>query len=363
MINTNSVDAIKHNDNQNLTVNTTSYKKKILLNIIKYYQILSKKFINNNDAFIINTYLPLKEEIKLELAFGQLPQLWKFQERINSYSLFESLKIDTDNRDELTKKFASRSENYLENIFTKLLFELIPVIYLEGFNEHIKIIKKLSWPKSPKFIFTSNEFIDNDNFKLWSALKVEQGTKYFIGQHGNHYGTKINTSPRIEEIISDKFITWGWTNQSRNVVPGFIFKNEQKKYTFNPKGGLLLIETLLTKHSTTYDERFQYVQYLENQIKFVSCLGNKPKNKLTIRLARKYLISRWAVHQRWTDFDPNIKLENGIKKITKLFSENRLIIHSYDSTGMLETLSRNIPTLSFWTNDYYQYQVKALCIS
>ena len=342
----------KYNYNQNLEVGTSSYKKKIFKNIIKYYQILSKKFINNNDAFIINTYLPIKEEIKLELAFGQLPQLWKYEDRVNSYLLFKSLKIDTNSRDELTKKFENRSENYLENIFTKLLFELIPIIYLEGFNEHTKIVKKLSWPKSPKFIFTSNEFIDNDNFKLWSALKVEQGTKYFIGQHGNNYGSKINTSPRIEEVVPDKFITWGWTNQSRNVVPGFIFKNEKKKYTFNPKGGLLLVEATLTKHSTTYDERFEYVQYLENQLKFVSCLGNKLKEKLTIRLAPRYLISRWAVHQRWNDFDPNIKLENGIAKITKLFSQNRLTIFSYDSTGMLETLSRNIPTLGFWSDDY-----------
>ena len=32
--------------------------------------------------------------------------------------------------------------------------------------------------------------------------------------------------------------------------------------------------------------------------------------------------------------------------------ENRLIVHSYDSTGMLETLSQNIPTLAFWQNNF-----------
>ena len=34
----------------------------------------------------------------------------------------------------------------------------------------------------------------------------------------------------------------------------------------------------------------------------------------------------------------------------KLISKNRLVVHSYDSTGMLETLSLNIPTLAFWQN-------------
>ena len=28
--------------------------------------------------------------------------------------------------------------------------------------------------------------------------------------------------------------------------------------------------------------------------------------------------------------------------------QNRLIVHSYDSTGILETLSLNIPTICFW---------------
>lgn len=27
-------------------------------------------------------------------------------------------------------------------------------------------------------------------------------------------------------------------------------------------------------------------------------------------------------------------------------------MHSYDSTGILETLSQNIPTLAFWQNDF-----------
>jgi putative transferase (TIGR04331 family) len=32
----------------------------------------------------------------------------------------------------------------------------------------------------------------------------------------------------------------------------------------------------------------------------------------------------------------------------KLISQNRLIVHSYDSTGLIETLALNIPTICFW---------------
>ena len=37
-----------------------------------------------------------------------------------------------------------------------------------------------------------------------------------------------------------------------------------------------------------------------------------------------------------------------MRNIHELIAQSRLVIHSYDSTGILETLSLNIPTLFFW---------------
>jgi hypothetical protein len=47
----------------------------------------------------------------------------------------------------------------------------------------------MKWPEKPKFIFTSNCFDGDEVFKVWTALKVEQGISYFVGQHGNNFGT------------------------------------------------------------------------------------------------------------------------------------------------------------------------------
>ena len=35
-----------------------------------------------------------------------------------------------------------------------------------------------------------------------------------------------------------------------------------------------------------------------------------------------------------------------------LIAQSRLIVHSYDSTGILETLSMNIPTICFWRDGF-----------
>ena len=61
---------------------------------------------------------------------------------------------------------------------------------------------------------------------------------------------------------------------------------------------------------------------------------------------------KWNEEARWHAFNPELKVDTGGATIKKLIADSRLIVHSYDSTGILETLSLNIPTLAFWENNF-----------
>ena len=315
----------------------------------KYFKI-SRKFLKDDDAFIINTYLPGLVEIQLELALKQWPQIWNLQRR--NFNL-PKIRNETDKllREKLTKQFTyKKSKNDYESIARSLLFEIFPISYLEGFNTLKKITNQQPWPKSPKFIFTSNNYHTDEIFKLWTASKVELGFKYYVGQHGNNYGTKINFSPQTEELEVDKFITWGLKKELKH-VPAFIFKtSKRKKKNYNSKGGLVLIEIHYPHRINTWDVESEHIEYLNDQQKFVRTLNNEPKSNLTIRLHPGYHQFRWSEKKRWLDFDAALKLDTGESNIRQLISKNRLVVHSYDSTGLLETLSQNIPTLAFWQN-------------
>ena len=139
-------------------------------------------------------------------------------------------------RKKLTEKLIKQSDDYLENVFRNLLFELLPVYYLEGFKELTKIVNQQPWPKSPKFIFTSNSFGTDEAFKLYTAIKTEEGSKYYVGQHGNNYFTIRYVYPRIEEQTSDKFLTWGWNNNFSKYIPMFIFNTAGVKNNYDKKG-------------------------------------------------------------------------------------------------------------------------------
>ena len=77
--------------------------------------------------------------------------------------------------------------------------------------------------------------------------------------------------------------------------------------------------------------------------------------KLHPRFHYKYLMK-----SRWTEFDPKLKIETKDVNINKLITKSRLVVYSYDSTGILENFSQNIPTLAFWQNnlDHLRNEVK-----
>jgi len=336
------------NNNQPLKINIKDY-------IFRNYKKMTRKLVKDKDAFLINTYLNKKILIKLELSLGQLPQIWeRLETNINA-------KPDKLLRENLTKKLLKRSDDDLENVLRNLLFELLPVSYLEGFNELKKIVNRQPWPKSPKFIFTSSSFNTDELFKLYTAIKTEDGSKYYIGQHGNNYFTYRYSFPRIEEQTADKFLTWGWKSKFSKFIPMFNFKTAGIKVSHNNKGGLLLIERPQSKRMRTWDVHSEFYNYFEDQKNFVSELAKEPKKKITIRLSRSNSNIKLNETLRWFDFNRSIKIDDGRTKLENLIAESRLVIHTYDTTGILETFSHNIPTLVFWQKgfDHLRESVKS----
>lgn len=321
-------------------------KRKVLHYACQKVMSLGSLIARDKDAFIINSYLPKKEEIKLQLALGQWPQWW------NSPKRTMSEKPDLTLRKSLANQVISKSGNNLEDILTEMVFELLPVCYLEGFSSLNKLVTQQRWPKNPKFIYTANNFDTDEVFKLWAARKIESGTKYITGQHGN-YGIRRYRHPSIEEVTADKFLTWGWTDGLPQHTPAFIFKTAARKAkNYNSQGGLLLIEVCLGHRISTWDNTAEFVNYFEDQQRFISELAGTPKQHLTIRLHAGFQHKKWNEKARWRAFDPSLRIDAGGVAIRALIAQSRLVVHSYDSTGILETLSQNVPTLAFWQNGF-----------
>ena len=329
----------------NNTITLKNIYKKARRFIDRSARRFATKLERENDAFVINSYLPPEKELLLNVALGQFPQ----RRTALGYEVKE--KVDKNVRTLLGEKMKLPTDLRIEGIIASLLFDLIPINYVEGYSDLLEASELTGWPEKPKFIFTSNNFIADEIFKIWTAERVNKGTPYIVGQHGNRYGTHKFNELTIEEVTSDRFLTWGWKRGLPQHTPAFIFKNANKSKKGNSLStGLILLQENPVARFEVWEQASEFEKYMEEQFSLVSCLENEARENLVVRLHPAFLVMQGEGDIRWRNFDQNIKLDLGKTPIRELWFNNKLIVHGYDSTGILETLEANRPTLAFWQN-------------
>lgn len=317
--------------------------------------IFGKMFSRSTDAFFISSHLPRMQDFLLQLSLRQFPMLWHSPEYPRVFPDMNSRKSFQLNTD---------AQTGFEKFIREIISDQIPTCYLEGYSALLEIVEELPWPKYPKVIFTSNSYATDEVFMAWTASKVEAGAPYVIGQHGAGSGGMaefVLTEP-YELDTADRVLTWGWTDGHPKRYPVAVLKLLGKKTAdWSPKGGLLLIEVHRDLRTKPWDETAGFKQYLENQFQFADKLPSQIKRNLTVRLLATYdnRDLGWSENVLWKERIPDIQLELGNASIGDLISKSRLVVHSYLSTGILETLSLKIPTMCFWDLNHWPLRSSA----
>ena len=295
------------------------------------------------DAVLLSTYLPPRQRILLEMRLGQVPQLWRARAAPRA--------LPQSSVRAVLPALTLPQRDTVACILRELWREMIPACFVEAYAAIVADAQHSGWPARPRFVFTSNAFDTDERFKLWVAAKVEQGTPYLTGQHGNNYGTHRWWGAEFwpEREAADHFVTWGWTNDNPREVPAFNFKTAGiAPRSRVPDGGVLLIEVAIPHRTAPADSDGDFAEYQRQQFRFVRALPGAVRARLTVRLHGEYRQHRWHEDQRWADAAPDVRLETGRAPIADLIAASQLVVHSYDSTGILETLALDIPTMCFW---------------
>jgi putative transferase (TIGR04331 family) len=298
-----------------------------------------------SDAVIISSYLPVMDEVKLNLALKQFPQRWRTPAIQYPFP---------GDRCVLARELFSPSESNVAGFIRDLLPKVIPSCFVEGYQNLYAKAAALPWPSQPSFIFTSNNFDTDEVFKSWAALKSEQGIPYLTGQHGNHYGTHFYYGDRSwpERSAADGFLTWGWSDGYPNTIAAFNFKTISGTLKTNPAGGLLLIETSEVHRDRPWDATADHLKYLLEQFHFVRLLPQSVRRQLTIRLPNDVERFQNFESKQWTNCYPELIINDGNTSFKSLVRRSRLVVFSYDSTGILEMLASNTPFICFWPNTW-----------
>jgi putative transferase (TIGR04331 family) len=333
--------------------------------LLKIYSSVFTKHLNK--VLIKDAYMPIWNEVKLNLLFSQLPVR-------TPISSVEKPKIITDFRN--SRKILQSNSDF-EKLLNRLLINLMPFSYLENL-EKIKKETNLYYPKNPKIIFTSNAYHHNDNFKIMTAERRVKNTPYVIGQHGGGFRNTLKDQTVLHQLKScDKFFSWGWTDK-------LFFKNKVQRLPSlklsrkieNPKSnGHILITTpsyprYFYCHFTT-PVAGQLLQILNNILYFIENLDSKeiikikldseevlsPQGNLKSSISRPISLG-WNIRDRFLSKGLSHALSEG-ENFNQLLKESRLSVATYNSTIYYETLAANFPTVIFFDSSLYEINEEA----
>ncbi len=319
-------------------------KKHILFKVINLFKKFLCFFKKDNYACIYNSCLPFLYEKKLELKIGQIPQLWDFEKKIIFRDFDKSLRKHLNLNQ---KKSSGKFEEFLRMILPSSL----PIYVLESFKDINELSDKSNFPKNPSFIFTSDAFNYHEVFKFYTAKKVQNGVPYYLGQHGNSYSTHVYNNFTTEMSDCDKFISWGLKGNEKT-IESINFKILGKKRYFNKDGKLLAIFDGL--HCSGMPVLDLVAKEKNNFESAINILDNFPKKIKTKTLIRLSWLNNHNFNTPYKSIVEKLKIniDDGVKPFRPLLKNTRLTFFNYDSTGILENLALNIPTVCYWHNTF-----------
>ena len=258
-------------------------------------------------------------------------------------------------------------DNEFERLIKSLLPIWMPVSFIEGFKGlRENSITLQGDTKIPNAIFTANEHLTNDFFKIWAAENMSKGSKLVIGQHGGGPFHRYSSGMQQEIDISDLYMTTGNGNQMyphiRDVGQFFARLSYGK---WNPKGSLLVITVLMPKKIIdlrSMPKGDQMLSYFDDQFRFYDSLTEPVKEQTFIRLyntnskvGNPKSDFGWDIVNRWRNRFPNVQLEEPSRNMSFSVQKCRLFISTYNATTYNESLAANIPTVIYWDKRYWEY--------
>lgn len=345
------------------------YKKILMYKKIKYFKYLKddgtyeiqyksykykrgkiKSFLTDITLFL-NSFLYKKSKFFLiDTYLGRLNSLM-LSLKLNSFGIplvkkdFVNYEYNETLRQKLT---INLEDNDFEKFISTLIHKFIPKSYVENYKSINHSLSKLNWPKKPKIIFTAHSYREELILFYIAKKKELYSSKVFFGQHGGSFFQYLFNSGEDYQIVnSDFFFTWGDVPKENKIYNIGILKPLKKiKYESKNKKILFVIKSL-TKYTQQINSSSgvnQHIQHINDLVKLINSLKkNINENVFLFRNHARFL--GLDEEKIFKHYFPKSEHDDGKIKIRKLYKKSKLIVHTYYSTGILETLALNYPSI------------------
>ena len=297
--------------------------------------------------------------VAMHLRLGVLPRLWRFSAKLTPQPVNASL------RDQLS--FSGISGGGFAEFLSSSISRHLPTVYLEGFGDLCtQTFSENVLPKPPRVIFTNTLLHRSEQFKLWSATFVSQGTtKLLSGQHGGGYKVTrfVSWGEEYESSVVDKFLSWGKIGVESNMAPACV-QSISESFKPSKNGDVLVVLGPITRNSDIYgmlgvQSNSNYFKFLD---KFLVSLSDEVRSQTIVRpksasQARKP--ARVSSGQAKNIFSTQTKIDGGEVGLNQRLKSCRLAVVTYNETTVPLNMMNGFPTIALWDPKYVRLNSQA----
>lgn len=321
--------------------NKTKLTRKIFFKLINFFTTNAKITLTMPYFSSIKSYFSL-----FFISKGQI----KFDDFEDDFKI-----VINKHRDEKLFSNLYKGESKFIHLLCSLFEQNFPLLFLEGYGDFLQKVKEKKELNSMLYV-TSNGLHTNYMYKFFIAENMDKITTASI-QHGGYGVGNINPSEDYEKRVVDKFLTWGWVENSKTIP--FTHERINKKITANNEGYILYVLTDMPKYvyriQNSYNSSSIKNIYIPKSLSFISSL--KKKKELVIRgYGEEYGFNPYKTILNKFSF---LKVDTA-KKFHESLIGARLFVVDHMHTTYLETLAMNFPTVIFIDKDYYTFRDPSL---
>jgi putative transferase (TIGR04331 family) len=231
-----------------------------------------------------------------------------------------------------------------DEIISELVINSLPLSFYNSIPRQ-PFLKRVSY-------WIGNSSNVDQNELAYIGRIIENGGKWISAQHGGVYGHVLrNGISNIEYVLTDNFVTWGWTQSPPYDVKTIVLPSPilsklkiKKKSRSNT---ILYVGTAGDQIPIRIGSAMSTIplkEYKNIQLQFLLHLADDARASLKFRDHPLVPIPDHEFYQYLKKYNiPHCKQNASVAAL-----ESRIVIVDHCSTTFIETMVMNIPTLIFW---------------
>ena len=333
---------------KNINLSQKTFKSSVLEILLKVKRLLKNINGKNSSTLLLGSYFHKDKKVRLiKKSKNQIKEIFLYPKK--------SKKVQFDNRIKISE-YESNFDDFDKFFFTSIEY-LMPKILIEDFKTYEKYFKeKLMEYDNLKSIICENFISHSYNSLFLAFAKEEKNVIHIYNEHNCFSHIYSGYFLKYVEDLIDKYYTIGWQKNRNKIITSsslFNFKVDQNE----KPNDILFITAPFFEKFNHYSTFFGYCnEKVDPSIDLVDLFfKNIPKNLHGLMYYKGYPKSKLYKDKEayYNHFEEKFKILNPNIKAKPVMKNAKLLIMDYLSTGYLEGIISDIPTIVLYDSNAY----------